>query len=341
MTASPLYTTIDLDWPGKQIGAIGVPYSHNLGGWANLLLPLGVIANGTGPTVLVLAGNHGDEYPGPIAILKLMRELAPEQVRGRLLLVPALNFHAVRAATRLSPWDGKNLNRCFPGKPDGTLTEQVAHFLTTVLFPLADAVIDIHTGGRSMDFYPCATMHLVSDPQQQCKMRDAALAWNSDLVFLYTDIAGTGLLPVEAENQGKVVVTTEMGGSENVTAAVHRLTQDGLRNVLAHLGVLTGQKRTRQEMGLPPTRWVQALNRDDYRFAPESGLYENLVPLGAAVAAGQPVGCVHFLERPDRAPEVVVAPSAGVLLATRAPTLVGQGDCVACIAHDVDPAVLA
>src|SRR5207244_3155609 len=101
-----------------------------------------------------------------------------------------------KAATRLSPLDGKNMNRSFPGRADGTPTEMVAHYLTTVLFPLADIVIDIHTGGRSVDFYPCATMHLVSDLQQRRQMLDGTLAWNSDFAFMYADIAGTGLLPV-------------------------------------------------------------------------------------------------------------------------------------------------
>src|SRR5437870_3172577 len=114
---SPLYATVDFDKPGKQIGYVGVPYSHNLGGWANMMLPIAVLNNGTGRIALVMAGNHGDEYPGPIAILKLMRELTPEQVRGRVILLPALNMPAVRAATRLSPLDGKNLNRSFPGRP--------------------------------------------------------------------------------------------------------------------------------------------------------------------------------------------------------------------------------
>jgi predicted deacylase len=335
-----LYATVDFDRPGKQLGYVGVPYSHNLGGWANLMLPIAVIANGSGRTALVLGGNHGDEYPGPIAILKLMREVQPEQVRGRLILLPALNLPAVRAGARVSPLDGKNFNRCFPGKHDGTVAEQIAYYLTTVLFPLADIVIDIHTGGRSTDFYPCAHMHLVPDREQRRQMAAGTLAWNTDYAFLYTDIAGSGLLPCEAERQGKVVITTEMGGSENVAAAVHRLTQQGLRNVLVHFGVLTGEKKTRAALGLPPTRWVQALDREDYRFAPESGLYENVAPLGSEVAAGQVVGLIHFLERPDREPVPVLANRAGVLLATRAPTLVGQGDCVACIASDVDPRVL-
>lgn len=337
MSASPVRATVDFAAQGKQYGHLYVPYSYNLGGWANLVLPVAVIARGTGPTALVMAGNHGDEYPGQIAIMRLLRELSPEQITGRLILIPTLTMPAAKAATRLSPLDGKNFNRCFPGNPSGTPSEVIAHFLSSVLFPQADIVIDIHTGGRSMDFEPCAHMHLVPKGPQRDAMLAGTEAWNTDFCFLYADIAGTGLLPVEAEYQGKTVITTEMGGSENVTALVHAETQVGLRNVLRHLGVLAGKPVTRESLGLGPTRWVQALAWDDYRFAPESGVYENLVPLGEDVEAGQAVGAIHFLERPDREPIYVVANSVGVLIGTRAPSLVNQGDCVACIAHDVDP----
>ncbi len=333
MADSPIRATVDYGRPGQQLGHLYVPYSYNLGGWANLMLPIAVVANGDGPTVLVLAGNHGDEYPGQVAVLRLMRELKATNLAGRVILIPALTRPAAKAATRLSPLDGKNFNRCFPGNPAGTPSEVVAHYLTTVLFPLADVVIDIHTGGRSMDFVPCAHMHLVPKGPQREAMLAGTEAWNTDFCFLYADIAGTGLLPVEAESQGKVVVTTEMGGSENVTAQVHQATQAGLRNVLTHLGVLAGPVVPR----VRPARWVQALAWEDYRFAPESGIYENLVPLGREVVAGQPVGAIHFLERPDREAVAVVASSAGVLIGCRAPSLVAQGDCVAVIAHDVDP----
>src|SRR4029079_8695497 len=149
MDQTQLHCTVDFARAGKQQGHLCVPYSYNLGGWANLLLPITVVANGAGPTALVMAGNHGDEYPGQVAILRLMRELDrnPSLVRGRLILIPALNMPAAKAATRLSPLDGKNLNRSFPGKADGTPTEMIADYLTTVLFPQADLVIDIHTGG--------------------------------------------------------------------------------------------------------------------------------------------------------------------------------------------------
>ena len=329
--------SIDINAPGRHLGHLFIPYSHNLAGWANLMVPIAVVNGGNGPTTLVMAGNHGDEYPGQVAVMRLMRELRAESVKGRLILIPTLTMPAAKAGTRLSPLDGKNFNRSFPGIEDGTPCEALAHHLTTVLFPAADHVIDIHTGGRGVDFVPCAHMHLVPRGAQRDAMVAATEAWNTDFCFLYADIAGKGLLPVEAENQGKVVITTEMGGSENVTALVHSLTQKGLRNVLAHLGHLTEKACSRQELGLPPTRWVQSLAWEDYRFAPESGIYENIAPLGSAVAKGQVVGAIHFLERPDRDPVAITALEAGILVATRAPSVVGQGDCVAVIGHECDP----
>ena len=127
-----------------------------------------------------------------------------------------------------------------------------------------------------------------------------------------------------------------MGGGEVVPAGVHKLCQRGLRNVLLHCGVLHGEAEVRQR----PVRWVQALDREDYRFAPESGLWESCVDLGETVGKGDVVGRIHFLERPDREAVEVLAHADGMLIAGRAPSIVKQGDCVACIAHDVDPYTL-
>jgi predicted deacylase len=330
-----IHTSLDFDRPGKQQGFLQVPYSHNLGGWANVMIPVTVIANGEGPTVLVMGGNHGDEYQGQIAAMKLAREVTPDQVAGRLILIPSLNFPAALAATRLSPIDGMNLNRAFPGEAEGAVTSQIAHYLTHVLFPLSDVIIDIHSGGRSMEFVPCAHMHLVADRGQRARMFAAMMAWGTDFAFLYADIAGTGLLPVEAENQGKLVVTTELGGGEGIPASVHRIAQGGLRNVLIHVGLLKGVEQTRASLGKPATILTQALNREDYLLAPESGVFEICIDLGAPVKRGDIVGFIHHLERPDRAPETILAQSDGYLITMRAPCLTRQGDCVAVIAKPV------
>ena len=333
MSTTQIHTDIDFSLTrGKQRGHLAIPYSHNLGGWANLRVPLCVIRNGEGPVVLLMAGNHGDEYPGQVAILRLWRELEPEHITGTLILMPCLNPPAAKAATRLSPLDGRNFNRCFPGDAGGTVSEMLAHYLTTVLFPMAEYVVDLHTGGRSMGFLPCAHMHLVADLQQRERMMRAAEAYLTDVTFLYADVAGAGLLPSEAERQGKIVITTEMGGGETVPASIHRMCQAGLRNVLIHCGVLRGEEVMRARAA----RWVQALDRADYRFAPESGLYENCVELGEAVSKGDVLGQVHFLEQPDRAAIAVVAHADGLLVASRGPSIVGQGDCVAVVAREVE-----
>lgn len=332
-----IVTSLDFDKKGKQQGFLQVPYSHNLGGWANVMIPITCIAQGNGPTALVLGGNHGDEYQGQIAGMKLARQVMPEMVSGRLIIVPSLNFPAAQAATRLSPLDGMNLNRAFPGDPHGSVTSQIAHFLTTVLFPMSDIVIDIHSGGRSMEFVPCSHMHLVEDREQRRRMLAAMLAWNTDFSFLYADIAGTGLLPVEAENQGKIVVTTELGGGEAIPASVHRLAESGLRNVLIHEGVLQGTLQTRESLGKPPTILTSALHREDYLLAPESGVFEITKDLGSEVVCGETIGFIHHLERPDRHPEPIIAQSKGYLMTMRAPCLTQQGDCVAVIAQEVDP----
>src|SRR5690349_14176268 len=98
-----VFTTLDLDRSGIQRGYLQVPYSYNLGGWANLMIPIIVVKNSEGPTALVLAGNHGDEYQGQIAIMKLARELRPTMVSGRIVMIPSMNLPSAKTGTRLSP----------------------------------------------------------------------------------------------------------------------------------------------------------------------------------------------------------------------------------------------
>ena len=339
MTGSPIGCTVDLAAPGRQLGRLQVPRSLNTAGWSNAYVPIACVANGSGPTALVLGGNHGDEYEGQVAALKLARDLQPEQVSGRVIVIPCLSMEASKAGTRLWP-SGANFNRSFPGSPDGPPHEQLADFLTRVLFPLSDVVIDMHSGGRSTLVLPCSHMHVVDDPGQRRAMLEGMLAWNSDWHFLYIDVAGSGLLPVEAERQGKLVVTTELGGGGHVTAAVHRLAESGLANVLRHVGVLEGEVETRASLGVPDAVIIDGRDPANYMFAPESGLWETMVDPGERVDVGQPVGRIHFLERPDREPELIEAPLTGVVAGVRAISTTVQGDNVAVLGQSIDRGAL-
>ncbi|HVL71810.1 MAG TPA: succinylglutamate desuccinylase/aspartoacylase family protein, partial [Beijerinckiaceae bacterium] len=153
---STAFTDVDFEKSGRQVGFVMLPHSPNDDAWGVTRVPIAVIKNGAGPTVILEGGNHGDEYEGPIAICELIRELDPGRVQGRLILMPANNVHAVMAGQRVSPVDGLNFNRTFPGDPAGTITQQIAAYVTDHVFPLGDAFLDLHSGGSSLDILPSA-----------------------------------------------------------------------------------------------------------------------------------------------------------------------------------------
>ena len=329
MSASRVTCTIDLTTVGKQFGTLQVPRSSNQ--WSSLCVPIVSVANGAGPTVLVIGGVHGDEPEGQVAALKLARNLRPEQVTGRVLVIPCASPEASRAYTRTWP-SGINFNRSFPGNATGTEDEQLAHFLSTELFPPSDVVVDIHSGGVGGLHLPWAEMHWVDDPEQRRAMVEGMIAWNTDWCCVYMDIGGTGLLVGEAERQGKNVISTELGGGGHVTAEIHRLAASGLANVLRHVGVLEGDVLGRDS---PPT-FLMATELENFLRAPESGLFETLVHLGQRVETGEAVGRIHFLERPDREPETVVAGNDGIVCVVRAVATCEQGDNIVVVAREVD-----
>jgi N-alpha-acetyl-L-2,4-diaminobutyrate deacetylase len=327
---SPVHCSLDLDAPGKHVGHLDLPRSNNTSGWSHLFVPIVSIKGGDGPVALVVGGVHGDEPEGQVAALRLAREWEPDGVTGQLIVVPCASPEAARAYTRLWP-GGANLNRSFPGRPDGPPDEQLADFFTRFLFPRADVVVDMHSGGRSGLCPPWSEMHLVDDAAQRRAMLDAMLAWGTDHHFVYIDIAGSGLLVGEAERQGKVVVSTELGGGGHVTASTHRIAYGGLVNVLRHVGVLPGEVVQRDT----PPLIGRATEADDYLLAPESGLWETFVDVGDRVTAGQPLGQIHFLERPDREPEVVRSKTDGIVFVVRAIATTEQGDNVVVVAREV------
>ena len=163
--------------------------------------------------------------------------------------------------------------------------EQLADFITRFLIPRADIVVDMHSGGRGSICPPWSEMHLVDDAEQRRQMVEGMLAWNTDFYFVYIDVAGSGLLVGEAERQGKIVVSTELGGGGQVTAATHRVAQSGLANVLRHFGVLAGKAATRQELGLGEPVIARATEDECYAFALDDSNRSELIPHSTSATA--------------------------------------------------------
>ena len=324
--------SFDLDAPGKDSGYIRIGDSTNNSGWATYQVPIIKIKNGVGPTVLVLGGNHGDEYEGQIVASTLSRKLEPRDVSGRVIIIPCLSQEASRAGTRLWP-NGANFNRVFPGVENGTLDQKLAYFMSNDLFPICDGVLDMHSGGRSMYFIPSSNMVWVADLNQRERMIKNMLAWNTRVHMIGGEQLSTNpyaLLNREAERQGKSVSTGEFGGSGYTTPESVKIIGDGLSNFLSDFGVIRKNPKTRREMGLKPAEIIDFRDPAGFVSASKAGIYENCVPLGAVVMKGEVVGKIHDFDHPDIEPRVLTSPFAGVVSVIRGfpPVITGDVVCV-------------
>jgi predicted deacylase len=329
---SPITTEIDFGAQGKQIGTLRAPASTNESAWGAVLVPVAVIANGEGPTVLFVGGNHGGEYEGPVTLLKLIRQLQPAQVQGRVIILPALNLPAVLAGERLSPLDGKDMNRVFPGRWNGTISEVIAHYVHEEILPLCDAVIDLHSGGASLSLMPYISMHYLDDEAQRERTWQAMMAFQSPLALVMKEISGPGLLDYAVERAGKVFLCAEVGGAGTLTPETASIMETGVDNLLKHFGLIEGQALRREERGLAPVQIMEIPDAAFYHAAMSAGIYESFYELGDHVDADRPLGQIHFVQYPQREAEMVVTQRSGMLVGSRGPGRVAMGDVVGVVA---------
>jgi predicted deacylase len=325
MTTSPIFTDIDFETNGKRITFLNLPFSPHSDAWGVIKIPIAVIKNGRGPSVLLMGGNHGDEYEGPIVLGRMIRGLDPAQVHGRLIIVPAANLPAVVAGQRVSTVDGKNMNRCFPGDPRGTSTEQIAHYIDSVLFPMCQVFMDLHSGGSSLDIVASVMMQRAQDPALRKKTLDAILAFGAPLTVVMDTMGEPRTSAAAAQRRGLIVVGSELGSAGAVSLDGLRICETGVYNVLRHLGVLKPAKKAPPR---PKTQLMRIIDSKSYVFAPASGIYEPVHRLMTEVKEGELAGRVNFLDDPGREPVEARYARSGRLFCRRAPGLTTRGNCV-------------
>ncbi len=316
--ASSAFTTVDFGKTGKQVGFLMIPHSPHEDAWGVTRVPLAVIANGSGPTVIIEGGNHGDEYEGPIVIGELIRELDAGEIQGRLILMPANNVHAVMAARRTSPVDGLNFNRTFPGDPRGTITQQIAAYISDHVFPLGDAFLDLHSGGSSLDLLPSA----IIEPTDDASLRRRNIAAVQAFGEPRTATAA-------ACRAGLVTVGTEMAGGGRVSLDALAICRRGVRNVLVHLGVLDAKHATPRRAD---SVILELSDPSAYVYATIEGVFEPFHENGRDVRAGEPAGRIHCLWDPAREPETLRYEADGIVYGRRQPGHVRPGNCCLIVA---------
>jgi N-alpha-acetyl-L-2,4-diaminobutyrate deacetylase len=329
MRPSPISPTVDFERDGVQHGFLRLPYSRDDSAWGSVMIPICVVKNGRGSTALLTGANHGDEYEGPLALYDLARTLDPKAVSGTVIIVPAMNYPAFRAGTRTSPIDRGNMNRAFPGRPDGTATEKIADYFQRELLPRADLVFDFHSGGRTLDFVPFCAAHILPDKEQEKKAFAAVEAFSAPWSVTMLEIDAVGMYDTAAEEMGKVFVTTELGGGGTSRAETVRIARRGILNVLRHEGIVAGAVEKQ------PTKWLDMPSGDCFSFAEEDGMIETMIDLGEKVKKGEVIARIHGVGRTGTAPQDLCAKMDGILCARHFPGLVKAGDCASVVAVEV------
>ncbi|ACC76441.1 succinylglutamate desuccinylase/aspartoacylase family protein [Paraburkholderia caribensis] len=321
-----IWSTIDFTKDGKQVDFLRLPISTDISAYGWIPVPTICLKNGDGPTAVLIAGTHGDEYEGQIGLMRLARGLHQSEVKGRVIILPSLNFPAVQAGRRVSPIDEGNLNRLYPGRAHGSATEMIAHYVTQVILPMADLVVDLHSGGRSLDYLPCALARGGKTTAENEKLLELLRVFGVPLAE-FTDGTGGGgntTLPAAAEDLGIPVITAELGGGATVRRTGSDLAEQGALRLLKHIGILASCDAPDPE----PVRMMRCESTDLFVYADSGGLFEPWVDLGEEVSEGQLAGMLHSIEEPHRPPQEVLFRCSGLVVCKRHPALANRGDCL-------------
>ena len=185
---------IDFDKKDRQVSFVRLAYSDNRHAYSTIPVPIAVIANGEGPTVFLAAGTHGDEYEGQVILRRMIHRLDPASVRGRFIIMPALNYPAVLASARISPLDDGNLAPVFPSEEGASPTLEIAHFVDSKILPLCDALTDLHSGGRAADMIPQTHLCRGSDAALNARRLELLAVFAAPLTVVASEEASPGYL---------------------------------------------------------------------------------------------------------------------------------------------------
>ncbi|AJG23519.1 succinylglutamate desuccinylase/aspartoacylase family protein [Cupriavidus basilensis] len=325
-------TEIDYESEGFQTGVLRIPYSHDRSAYGHIPTPIAVLKQGEGPTVLLTGGNHGDEYEGPVALMKLIQRMPSLKIQGRLIVIPALNFPAFLNSSRTSPIDRGNLNRLFPGDRNGSVTAMIAHYVDTELFPRADVVFDLHAGGASFNHIPTVLAALPSDPARRSEYLKLVNAFAAPHTMVMDLLGEDRTYGAAAERHGTLFLCGEFGGYGSCNVDGLSIVEDGLRRVLHATGL------TRDDNPPPPchdTQFIAVDGASHYLFAPRHGVFEPCFKLGQQVAAGDLAGRLFDPYAPWEPSRELHFNGAGMVVCARTFAGVEPGDCIALLAAPI------
>jgi uncharacterized protein len=286
---------------------------------------------GDGPTLCVVSGVHGDEYEGGEAICRVWDEIDPDQLRGTFVGVPTANLPALETGTRNSPLDGENLNRIFPGNPDGSASHRIARFLFENICLRCDYLIDFHGGGIDLDHASVANYRI--PPDESLVERARRFAEASGIEIVVHNAPGSGQLVDEVLKAGPIALNIEVGGGGGLSEDGVRECVAALQSIMRHLEMLEGSPSV-------PARRIHVTDRSTLRVN-TSGIWRRNPDLSipTTVRAGDEIGTIADVFRDTL--ETVTAPHDGFLYVFRSMPRIQAGDWVAFLGKDAREEIVA
>ncbi len=279
---------------------------------ANLSLPLMVWRGPEpGPVVGITAAVHGDEINGTGSIRRLIQEQRADLERGALILVPVINTMGFERHSRYMP-DRRDLNRCFPGNIQGSLSSRLARLVFDEVVARCDFLIDLHTAAVRRTNFP--------NVRADCADEGCARLARAFGCEVIVDGAGPeGSLRREACAAGCPTIVLEAGEVWKVEPSVQDLTLRGITNVLADLGMVAGEPEPPpHQIVVRETRWIRA---------EQGGFLQFHVAPGDVVSTGQAIATNTSLLGSEQ--ETIRSPLQGIVMGMTTMPAVGQGDPVA------------
>ena len=252
-------------------------------------IPITIVRGRTaGPVLALVGGTHGSEVAPIIALQHVRSRLEPAELRGTLLIVHVANVPSFLGRTiYYSPIDRKNLNRMYPGRPDGTVSQRIAHVITTEIIERADYLVDMHAGDGNESLRPYLYWNKLGlDARVDSLAKEMALAWGNEHIIVDTtrtrDRANSIYTQNTAHVRGKPALTTENGYLGLPVPEMVQRNVDGAFRLMRHLGMLPGP--------VQKTEAPVLLGRYEVLTSPGTGVWHALVERGHTVAAGTVIG---------------------------------------------------
>jgi len=303
------------DKPGRFDGTLKVA-EHPDG--TPVEIPITIVRGATdGPVMWMHACVHGDEYCGTFNIHSFVRSLDPAVMTGTVIALPIVNITAFRAYHRMSPFEGFNngdMNRCFPGNPNGGFTEQMAYVIYQQLRKYATHLVDFHTAFTA-DTRWALYADTGGDVSKGGRLMAEAFGYENTLPTPKGTLVGSAMMSAAAD--GIPAYIAEAGGlGTSFSMETVKDVTERLRNVARAIGILPGEV-TKYEP-------LTTFSNFHWANAPRGGLFRPSVRTGIRVQEGQVVGTYYNLH--GEADGDVKAPASGVVLAYHPGPIIPQGD---------------